>query len=214
MSHAKRYQDAIAALARPLAPEDGEPAESIEAAEARLGIRLPAALRDYYLVAGRFDPLNQAHNRLFPPGDWFVDAGRLVFMEENQAVVFWGVVPDGDDPPVWQGVNLTDQPIEWHEEVERCSEFLVVMLHWQAVCGGLEFAGIADITQEQAGRIRAAWRFIGKSGDLEAFGGEGRAACIIGGDDSPQLYVGGRTEEDFEAIEAELEGIGVGLDQV
>ncbi|MGO9114246.1 MAG: hypothetical protein ACLP9L_33950 [Thermoguttaceae bacterium] len=52
---------------------------------------ISAALRDYYLVAGRERRFNCCLNRLLPPQEWLVDKHRLIFMEENQAVLSWGV---------------------------------------------------------------------------------------------------------------------------
>jgi hypothetical protein len=106
VTHSIKYQQAIEALARPVTSEDGVPAGEIVAGEHRLGIQMPNALREYYLVSGRLHRLNRAHNRLYSPDGWFVDVGKLVFMEENQSVVFWGIPiseGSGDDPPVLQG---------------------------------------------------------------------------------------------------------------
>ncbi|HKB37205.1 MAG TPA: hypothetical protein VKD72_12185, partial [Gemmataceae bacterium] len=165
MSYSTSYQEVIEALTRPLTLEDGVPEPEITAAGHRLGVRLPGALREYYLIAGRFEQLNGAHNRLLTPHDWFADAGKLVFMEENQKVVFWGIpngdVPD-DDPPVLQGVNVPNHPIEWHPEHGCCSEFLLLMLHWQACCGGMPCTGSADISTAALACIQAEWRFIGE----------------------------------------------------
>jgi hypothetical protein len=124
----------------------------------------PRVLREYYGIAGRLD-LNRAHNQLYTPHKWFVDAGKFVFMEENQEVVYWGIpisAEVGDDPPVSQGVNVVDQPIDWHPEHGACSEFLLVMLHWQAVCGGMRFTGSADISPKALILIRATWSLVGE----------------------------------------------------
>ena len=141
---AERLKSTFATLVRPLTPEDGQPEASISVAEARLGLRLPAVLRKYYLLTGRLDRFNRAHNQLRRPKEWSVDRGKLVFLEENQCVVFWGVEagksPE-DDPPVYQGQNVRGQPTEWYLEHERCSEFLIVMLHLQAVWGTLHHMG-------------------------------------------------------------------------
>src|SRR5688572_27586130 len=101
--HAERYRSAFATLARPLEAGDGYPEEIVSEAERRLGIRLPETLRAFYLSAGRFDGFNLAHDRLLRPEDWSLDAGKLVFLVENQGVVVWGVEAGpspGDDPPV------------------------------------------------------------------------------------------------------------------
>ena len=211
----QRLESTFATLARPLTPEDGEPEPSVAQAESRLGLRLPAVQRAYYRLAGRYDRFNRAHNRLRRPGEWSVDGGKLVFLEENQWVVFWGVgvskSPD-DDPPVYQGTIIRGRPTEWDREHERCSEFLLVMLHLQAVFGGHEFLGGSEISPAALEKFLTGWTPVGRVKELRAFCREGGAACVLEGVGSSQLYVGGRTERDFEVIEAELEAVGVGLD--
>jgi Uncharacterized conserved protein (DUF2293) len=83
------YRRTYADLGRSLTPRDGNADSRIEAGEKRLGVRLPKALRDYHRVAGREHRFNGIFDRLLAPHEWFVDAGKLVFMEENQAVVLW-----------------------------------------------------------------------------------------------------------------------------
>lgn len=214
MSYSTRYGQAIRTLARPLTSEDGAPVEEIAAGELRLGTRLPMALREYYLVAGRFDQLNRAHNQLYLPHDWFIDAGNLVFMAENQEVAYWSVPVSEDpedDPAVLQGVNTCGQPIEWYSEDGPCSDFLLVMLHWQAVCGGMPATGGADIPSATLPRIRANWRAVGEMGGVLAFARDGASICVGGEGDTLQLFAGGRTEQDFNSIAAELARLDVRL---
>jgi uncharacterized protein (TIGR02996 family) len=122
-----RYQAAFAALARPLRPKDGVPESRVARGERRLGIRLPRALRDYYLVAGRFDQFNvDVHDHLMPPESWELDSGIVEFLNENQGVARWGVKvngPAGDDPPVFHA--YADEPMDWGEINPRCSEVIV-----------------------------------------------------------------------------------------
>jgi hypothetical protein len=217
VSYSIKYQQAIETLAKPVTSEDGVPSGEIAAGEHRLSIQLPSALREYYLTAGRLDRLNRAHNRLYSPHDWLVDAGNLVFMEQNQLVVFWGIPINGDpsdDPPVLQGVNVIDQPIEWHLEHGSCCEFLLMMLHWQAVCSGMAFTASADISPMMLTRIRASWPFIGEMGGMLVFARDGSAACVIGEGDALQLFVGGRSDHDFNLIHDEFAHVGVKLEQV
>jgi hypothetical protein len=58
------------------------------------------------------------------------------------------------------------------------------------------------------------WTPAGRVNELRAFHREGGAACVLESAGSLQLYVGGRTERDFEAIEAELQAIGVEIDHL
>ena len=214
MNYLFRYRQAIEVLDRPLTSADGLPDREIVTGEQRLGVRLPRALREFYGIAGQLDHLNRAHNRLYTPDEWFVDAGKLVFMEENQAVVYWGIPISEwlcDDPPVSQGVNVVDQPIDWHPEHGACSEFLLVMLHWQAVCGGMKFTGSADIPAKALTLISAMWSLVGEVSELWAFASDGKAACVIGEGETLQLFVAARTQQDFNAINAELAGMDIKL---
>jgi hypothetical protein len=214
---AERLASVLKRLVRPLTTADGESEASTSEGEVRLGVRLPAVLREYYLLAGRLDRFNRAHNRLLRPEEWTVDGGKLVFLEENQCVVFWGVeavTSPIDDPPVYQGQKVRGRPTDWYVEHERCSEFLLVMFHLQAVWGGYEFLGGTETASEALERFLTGWTPVGSVNELLAFNRDGKVACFIQGKGSSQLYVGGRTERDFKAIEDELEALGVGLDQL
>src|SRR4051794_31829687 len=100
------YRTLFGSLGYPLAARDGISEPQLAKAEKKMGVRLPGALRDYYLVAGRERSLNHAFNHLCMPGEWEVEASKLIFMEENQTVVVWGVTatsPPTQDPRVFQG---------------------------------------------------------------------------------------------------------------
>lgn len=212
MNYAERYRRAIESLTRTLSMEDGLPEAEIEAGEQRLGIRLPAALRVYYQVAGGFDQLNQVHNRLYAPDQWELQDGKLLFMEENQNVVVWAVeVSDAspEDPPVLQGVVTEDTVGEWHLEHESCAEFLTLMLYLHGVFGGMEegYEGFMEISEEELAQLRNAWPRIGQMKDMEVFGKEGQALCVLGGEAPREMYVGARSEADMASLEEELESI-------
>ena len=85
------YEQKYVALAKkyvgPLAKRDSIPERVLRQAEARLGVRIPEALRVYYRVAGRAADLNQVHNRLRSPEEIVLEDDHLVFMDENQEVV-------------------------------------------------------------------------------------------------------------------------------
>ncbi|GAA2260403.1 MULTISPECIES: SMI1/KNR4 family protein [Kitasatospora] len=79
----------------------------MDAVEARLGLRLPAALREFYTLLGTRKDLTGNQDPLLPPGEVFVHdefGGLLVFRTENQGCAYWGVRLedlDRDDPPVF-----------------------------------------------------------------------------------------------------------------
>jgi hypothetical protein len=104
-------RDFAAEWVSPLTADDGCDATELDAAETRLGVRLPAALREAYRLFGRREDLTANQDRLVPPDKLTVDHGMLVFREENQWVALWGVRLedlDQDDPPVVMWVSLAD----------------------------------------------------------------------------------------------------------
>jgi len=122
----------------PLSKEQRYTKVELDEIESKSNYRLPKALREFYLGIGTFDTILRACNRFYGPDDIVRMDDKLVFCEENQAVVYWGIdfaYQSEADPPVYQGINC--EPMEWHIEAKSCSEFLTGMVYWQAVNGGL-----------------------------------------------------------------------------
>lgn len=93
----------IRSLYHPWQPGDGWDEATIQAAEARLGLRLPNPLRNFYLAWGRRPDMTETQNPLLDPDELVIKADTLIFCVENQAVVYWGVqceVLEEDDPPI------------------------------------------------------------------------------------------------------------------
>ncbi|MEU0990641.1 SMI1/KNR4 family protein [Streptomyces sp. NPDC005953] len=90
----------------PLTDGDGVGQEELKQNEGRLGLPLPTALREAYLLFGRRPELFEHQDPMLPPSDLFVHedlGGVLCFRSENQGCAFWGVrLSDlGEaDPPV------------------------------------------------------------------------------------------------------------------
>jgi hypothetical protein len=96
---------------RPLGPGDGVSDVDLDAAQTRLGVRLPAAVREAYRMFGRRDDLTNANGTLLPPARLDYDVARqlLVFRAANQGVEYYAVSladPANEDPPV-----MVSQPI-------------------------------------------------------------------------------------------------------
>jgi hypothetical protein len=56
---------------------------------------------------------------------------RLVFLEENQRVCYWGISKDdlnALDPRIWRG-DIAD-PIKWRREELPLSQFLIALWKW------------------------------------------------------------------------------------
>lgn len=134
VSYREQYSDLIRRhLGREPRRPDGVTNASLRKCERRLGFSLPAAVREYYLMAGRLDEINAAHNRLFALDELRVADGHLWFMEENQAVIHWGLrvkALDDDDPIVFQRANVDGA--SWFSERKSFSGFLVYLYDWQA----------------------------------------------------------------------------------
>ncbi len=120
-------------LGRKPKPEDGLADETVSLTERLLGFRLPESLRKYYLVTGNLPEINKYHNRLLNLIELRVDDnGFILFMEENQAVVYWGIKLDNitdSDPEVWQIIN--EEPFEAYSEELPFSGFIIKMMDWQ-----------------------------------------------------------------------------------
>ncbi len=185
----------------------GYPLRQIEAAEADIGFTIPSALRNYYLSVGRHK-LNRVHNRLLAPADLSVSQGRLVFMEENQSVLFWGLRrrTAAADPMVFRTMDPDDD--EWVAEA-RCSQFLPAMLCWYAASGSMPHTGYSDeIDHEDARRLVRSWPSAGRSAVHSAFVRGGQVVCLEEFGGGVMVRLGTRSRKDFDALVSEF-GIGI-----
>ena len=75
----------------------------------------------------------------------------------------------------------------------------------------MKFTGSSDISPKALTLIRAMWSLVGEVSELWAFARDGKAACVIGEGEMCQLFVGARTQQDFNAINTELAGMDIKL---
>lgn len=152
------FRELLLAVTGRASSRSGFSASQVCESERRLGVRLPEPLRAYYLTVGRH-AINRAHDRLWSPAEWAIHAGMLVFMEENQGVVYWGVRAQtrATDPVVHQSTEPADG--DWHSEA-RCSRFLAAMMCWQAVSGGLRWIGYSDPVEASGTWNRRSFRVL------------------------------------------------------
>jgi len=204
----EQYGQAFASLGRPLRRRDGTSQKELLTAEKQLGLRIPAALRDYYRVAGRVDDFNCAHNRLLRPADWTIQSRKLVFMVANQAVLLYGTPaspqPLGEDPPVFVGEN--DEPIRWYKVNEQCSAFLLLMLHVQAAYGGaMPHNNTAQVRVGLRKVLDRDWSFVGELHQMRAYYRPGRVICFEKEwDGSGRVYAGASSEAELAAVAQDL----------
>jgi hypothetical protein len=212
------YGDTFATVGIRLRSEDACSNADLEHAERRLAIKLPESLKEYYLVAGREKRINQIHNRLLPPEKLFIDSRRLVFMEENQWVVYWGVAAGQDvktDAAVFQGVNRRDKGIEWHPEHDSCFTFLNVMAVWHASFGGAAANTSMGYVDESIARpaLDEQWQLVGEVNAMRAYKQSGQAVCFLKWEDFIQkernlppwrVFAAAASEKELERLKASL----------
>lgn len=122
-------------LGRPWTPADGFLEKDVKRAESRLGVPLPSALRTFYVCVGAVGDLCSIHNTIFPPKDLIFEDGYLIFMDENQSVVSWGIKKKDlrkSDPEVWQRNNSS---ADWYSEEKSLLELLTSMFDWYKQLG-------------------------------------------------------------------------------
>lgn len=140
----------------PLRPGDGNDAAELDKAEQRLGLRLPAALREACMLFGRRDDLCRNQDRLLPPDELDVRAGALIYQEGNQGAVHWGILAedlDADDPPVVARPDLRETSAQrWEPWADRLSAALIecVMSETLYYGDGLSDAGEVFGMEERA----------------------------------------------------------------
>lgn len=113
--------------------------------EQKLDIQLPAQLRAYYLTMGGFEAINYTHNLLLKPDQMeFSNDDYLIFYEENQSVVYWGIKRADlslPNPPVYGNYSSDENNPDWHQESATTDNFLLLMAVYNGVLGGLTFHG-------------------------------------------------------------------------
>lgn len=203
------YQELVAQLYQPLSSGDGVSDDEVTSAEQRLGLRLPRLLREFYLLAGKRTDLNHASCQLVHPTALQIEEEKLVFYVENQAVCVWGVRAEDlevDDPPVVRGDSVAwSAQWEWEPQFERFSSFLLMMLCWQGVRGGMTHtAVVSGIDAQVEETIGERWRALdidaGEWG-IRAYIGDGQLLCLVGTKPRVDLYVGARSEKELAEIE-------------
>jgi hypothetical protein len=107
----KFIQDFAQAWLTPLRDEDGYSDEELNAAEERLSFKLPAALREAYMLFGKRADLCGTMNFLQPPDRLYMyeDTGLLLYHAENQGAWERYIRPADrylEDPPTLHSCDL------------------------------------------------------------------------------------------------------------
>lgn len=133
--------------------------------EARLNVKLPQTLINYYLSLGNYQSANYSHNKLLRPEEiGFSEDGYLMIYRENQGVVAWGIRKEDlqlDNPPVWGNYGTKEDP-EWHLEVDRTTNFFLLMAVYNGTLGGLRYNAnyFDEVDQKTLQLIHKNWTLV------------------------------------------------------
>ncbi|GAA2750701.1 hypothetical protein [Kitasatospora cinereorecta] len=124
-------------LGAPVQPEDGVPEAELTAAEQRLGLALPGAMREWYARFGRRRDLFHALRYPYAPEDLEAEDSVLIWQTEK---LFWygfaiplDRVHESDPPVVWDSY---EEGSEWEPYADRFSLACIELLITQnLLCG-------------------------------------------------------------------------------
>lgn len=140
--------------------------EEMIALEKQLEVKLPIKFKEYYQVLGKEENLNYVYNRLLKPDDEieFSDDDFLVFYEENQNVVIWGINKEDlakDNPPVYGNYDTIERS-DWEIETQTTEDFFLMMAIYNGTFGGLQYNGnfIGEINAEMVKQVEEKWILI------------------------------------------------------
>jgi hypothetical protein len=182
-------------------PEDALPEPDLLNLEAQLKLRLPTPLRSFYLRVGKNRSLTKAHHRFLTSPTLRNDT--LVFMEENQRVVVWGIRREDlskDDPPVQQGNDAEDV---WHPDADFLSAFLLGISCWQAAIG-LPWTAQGSVSGELVTQLRTKLTYADakvddRQTDLLGYYAKDVVCCVSRS--AQRLLAGAKAEVDLERFE-------------
>ena len=194
-------KDFIAEWHGPLEDGDGYSAAELDAAEQRIGLKLPEALREWYQLAGQREDVVATQNHLMRPQDLNIVDGLLVFHSENQDVVEWGIKPDDlhlPDPPVYlNDSGRHDEPQALIQENKTLSEFALQMVVCDTMITQDRTISVRQARDEIVARIEheyiqfnfPEWQWLGGS---HFYGTDDTLAFLVG--DAPRdIWVAART---------------------
>ncbi|MEU3464534.1 SMI1/KNR4 family protein [Streptomyces sp. NPDC006733] len=154
---------------QPLQTGDGWSVAQVEAAERRLGLALPAALRAAYLLLGRRGDLTSNYDTLLRPDELHVVDGALVYRVENQGAACWGIRLadlEQDDPGTVMRLDLADKAQE----------------HWVPWESGLTVACIEMVMSETVLFAGGFTDFLEADADEAGVVGQFRQLPVVGRD--------------------------------
>jgi uncharacterized protein (TIGR02996 family) len=194
-------QEFIELWHQPLTPQSGNTEAELHTVEKRLGHRLPAALREWYLIAGNQTEIWSRQDRLRQLHQLEIQDGRLIFRWENQGCEMWGLRLNDfeqDDPPVYKFREETAI------ESPTMTAFAIVSLLMETIGGNLFYSNDGGNFSELIAEV--AQRFV--PCDLPSsfwvlapvYFYEGQDIYFVRSDADGFLYVSARHESAYEEL--------------
>ena len=190
----------------------------IDAAAERLGIAIPAAVRQWYSIEVAVELLERYSNSDYPtsPEDFTVERARnnsvIEFLGENQGVCSWAFALDGtDDPPVLINLNPPADDA-WRDCSDHFSSFVYCRIfdhiHWY---DDLMYGEIYDPLSESdlsflRDRFTEEPKTINRADSLTYRFSQGERRIIIWTmDGQSDWYVSSNTNDDLDELKAILQ---------
>lgn len=139
MSKIKETAEKI--LGRKLETSEGLNPDTIISAEKKLNIEFPQALKDFYLNVGKIKLFTDAFEFFAQPKQIYIKNNKLIFLEENQAMLSWGIdleeLKRKDNIKVYQSPNVgeSENKVVWYAETLMLPDFLEMIMYYQAASG-------------------------------------------------------------------------------
>jgi hypothetical protein len=202
----------------PLADSDGWAEADLVDAEARLGFRLPAALREAYQLFGRRDDLTSNQDMLLRPVELRLDDSKeaLVFRVGNQNVACWGILLaelDQPDPPVVIRTDMADKDAEtWESWLDRFSLACVEIVLSESLFASEDLGDNRELEQGEGELLGRRYSrlplpdYPTSQTDAPAIRWFTSPDLLMRDDQGAWLWVRARTVEALDALRSELPG--------
>ena len=126
-------------IGRKLTIEDGISISKIKDIENKLECKIPTELKDFYNLIGNLDMFMSSFEDFPEP---YLIGNKIVFLEENQGVCYWGInKDDSESPTVYVCTDIESENLEWYSESVNLAEFLKIIMYFQCAQGGCKHGG-------------------------------------------------------------------------
>jgi len=177
---------------------DGITLKQLELREKELNIILPNALKEYYNTVGNISLFMDGFNHFATPNEWQIVDNKLLFLEENQAVVYWAV--ELKEPfKLYETTNLS-KPI-WDKVSYSLEGFLEMMLYFQTIMSGqFKFSAMWEWNADELlTAIQKSWDCRLHYEELAVYQKDNTLALCLFNEEN-QIFLTSRDEDFFKRL--------------